>query len=136
MLEDPLFNKALYLIIIIAILHVTAITLEFYWTIWWFDVIMHFLGGIFIGMMGILMYRHFAEVRRLFAGRSPVFVAFAAALGVGILWEVYEYFTGQTAATFLSYPLDTAKDLVMDSLGGIAAGVLVGRKKENKEISN
>lgn len=93
----------------------------YFWTLWWWDVMEHMLGGVALGLAGAWAM--------MGIGKQPTFVAcVAAALAVGIVWEIFEYMVfGTGAAVFMSYPLDTLKDIIDDCIGGVIAGLFVTR---------
>jgi hypothetical protein len=111
-----------YLIWAITLLHVAAEQYYWYWQFRWFDIPMHFLGGVWLGLAGILLVYHtrwFETFRKLL---SPLAVALLAGLCVGILWEGYEFVLWQLAGNGLpvGYVQDTIKDIVMDVIGAFA----------------
>ena len=44
------------LIVLIAILNKAALSFFLYWKFWWFDIMMHFLGGLWIGGIVLWLY--------------------------------------------------------------------------------
>lgn len=90
---------------------------RFYWRFWWWDILLHMLGGVWVGLAsGWLFF--------LFGMQPSIRSCALAALTIGIGWEVFEYVTHTGGSVFMSYPVDTAKDLLDDVLGGIGAGLL------------
>ncbi len=82
-----------------------------YWRYEWFDIPMHYLGGLSIGVLFV----GFLKTHR------PL--AFVLALvGAFVAWELFEFFSGIPLEA--NYPADTALDLVMDGLGGVTAYAL------------
>lgn len=106
------------LALFIAALHFAAGVYFLYWSVWWFDILMHFLGGLFISASTLWLLRF--EVPPGIRTRIPVFITvFAVALAVGVLWEVFEKITG--AYNAVNYTLDTATDIAMDIVGMLSA---------------
>ena len=108
----------------IALLHKAAITHYFYWIYWWFDILMHFLGGLLIGL-GALWLWYFSRwcgVHTIKKGKL-FWIGIGSAIIVGVGWEVFELWAG-IAITEDLYA-DTALDLVMDTLGGGVGALLV-----------
>ncbi|MDP3996182.1 MAG: hypothetical protein Q8P86_00620 [bacterium] len=123
------------LFIAIGALHAFSIHFYFYWIFWWLDIPMHFLGGLFAGLVGLWTYLYSGVFSYDKQGRFRlVFAAVIGALVIGGFWEVYEYFTGQTYNAIRNYPLDVLKDMVFDVLGGFVAAFYVekGLKKETR----
>lgn len=87
-----------------------------YWRFWWYDVMMHFLGGVVNGGFAVwIAARFFPNMSR----RQLFFVGLAAIAVIGVGWEVFEFFTGQYIDQ-ANVAADTAQDLLMDTLGMIA----------------
>lgn len=114
-------------VILVGVLHFVASAFYYYWTIIWFDNLMHFLGGLTIGLLSLWIYFSIYKdsnlTRKQIIARSLLFV-----IVVGVGWEVFEY-VNDIAQSAESYSRDTAQDLVADIIGAILAGDLVSRKK-------
>ena len=102
----------------IFLLHIAAIYFHWYWTVTWFDIVMHFIGGAWVGIVTLLVFAERASASRAFV------YALLGALIVGLLWELYEYAAGVTFS-LSAYPIDTTRDLIMDVVGGGAAFFLL-----------
>lgn len=97
-----------------------AIAHSLYWRLWWLDIPMHVLGGVWAGLCGAWLV-----ARR---GHSfSIIGCVAFALAVGVAWEIFEYSVGLTDSPFMSYQLDTAKDILMDCVGGFLAALIAKR---------
>ncbi len=72
----------------------------------WFDVPMHFLGGVTIAVFLVALLMHFRP--RLFL---------LGVFGVSVSWEVFEYLAGFPREA--NYVFDTSLDLLMDALGAL-----------------
>lgn len=107
------------------ILYLNAIALEhfFYWTYWWYDIVMHFLGGAFVGSATAWALVRFGVARGM-TTTQRAYAALAAILVVGIGWEVFEYvngfFIGETNIFF-----DTTLDLIMDVIGALVGARVI-----------
>lgn len=84
----------------------------YFWTLWWYDIPMHILGGIWAGLFGAWALL-FVDVR------PSLRVFLVGALVVGAGWEVFEYVFHMGGNPHMSYPIDTLKDLIDDALGGL-----------------
>ncbi len=120
------------LVIVIALAHLFAMEFNLYFHVWWFDLVMHFLGGFWCGLFALDRFRKTWLKRGLKPGIGRVISAgLLGAFVFGILWEIYEYTFGFTFTSKSSYVVDTVLDLIMDSAGGILAGAtLVGSFKK------
>jgi len=117
------------LVFLIVALHAAAIFLHLYWTLWWYDIIVHFLGGLFTGLL-VLWLRFFSGyfgAEAFPAGQSVLLFALAATLVVGIGWEIFERIFGNTWSVE-GYYMDTTLDIIFDFIGGACAFVFFKRK--------
>ena len=112
---------------VLAGLHFLALTFYFYWQLWWFDILMHFLGGVVVGLgalwalLGLSVVRDFAPTPL-----QKMFLAvITAGLVVGISWELYELYFRLFDAHY--YAADTSLDVVMDLTGATVAYFYVHR---------
>lgn len=110
---------ALILSAVLAFLNLWALTEYLYWHYVWFDVLMHFLGGLAIGtfLAGFL-----------FTFRPWLFLFLSIVLFVA--WEVFEYIFGLPRKE--NYIFDTTFDLLMDTFGALIV-YIIARKTLWKE---
>jgi hypothetical protein len=94
----------------------------YYWSMPWYDIPMHFFGGVWVALAVLWV----SEMP--FAGwvkaRLSIPSILASVVAVGIAWEVYELAFGITGFHVPGFVFDTALDLVMDVLGGVAVVTL------------
>ena len=110
--------------IVIAVLHFLANAYYLYWALWWADIVMHFLGGLFVALGTLWLIRF--EVPVSWRHRVPFFfTTLTAVFVVGAGWEVFERAFDVYGAT--NYALDTTLDLVMDVAGMLAAYLVFKR---------
>lgn len=119
--KHPLFMLWFMLLALIAILHASAIEFYLYWTYSWFDTMMHFLGGLFVGLASLWLFfvSGYIHVERHI--RNVALLASCSIILIGVSWEVFEVLAGIPIED--NYVLDTATDLTMDALGTIFATV-------------
>lgn len=114
------------IIAILAGLHLIAIENFLYWKLSWFDLLAHFIGG----MWAALFATWFLALRR----REPsILFCLLGALGFGIVWEVFE-----VSALLTKFPdatLDTIKDISLAVLGGIA-GAYLAKYISHEDVSS
>ena len=92
------------------------------WSIWWYDIPLHFLGGSLVAMSVVLLW-HFLYLNTVHKN-AIVLTAVFSALTVGIVWEIYELYFGITSLSDgWYYYFDTIKDLVVDVCGAVLASV-------------
>src|SRR5690554_2904110 len=67
---------------------------DYYTRFWWWDMARHTTSGFLLGILGFLLVHIMNETEKLQVHMKPGFVAFFAfmfALGVGALWEIFEF---------------------------------------------
>ena len=125
--KKPLLIELLILAVIVAFLHYLALTFYLYWTIEWFDIMMHFLGGAVIAILSMFL---FYTSGYMDFPKEHIGSVFAMTLGsvllIGLVWELWELFVG--FSDVLEDQADTFLDLIMDTVGGIVA-FTYGKKK-------
>ena len=122
--RKKLFKTFAYFIILLFLLNYVATKLYWYFSIWWSDIPMHFLGGFCIGLAFIWFLSSASESFRLSLEskaltRILIFKIILGVLLVGIFWEVFEiYFINYIAQNSFNAP-DTISDIFFDLAGGI-----------------
>lgn len=102
---------------LLCVLTVVAHQHGLYDRLWWYDNMMHTLGGIFLAFLGYgLLFRY--EARYVVA--RPILGVLLFIFSVGLYWEAYEYAV-QLAFPFehIASPLDSLQDVALDMVGGI-----------------
>lgn len=113
-----------WLAVLLALLHLAAIRFNLYYSIIWFDVVVHFVGGVFAGLwaLQIFLYRNIGDT--MAPSRTKIFLtAILGSLLLGLFWEIFEWSTGLIFTAKSTYAFDTVLDFVADVAGGIAAAV-------------
>ena len=112
------------ILLILLVCSVFFVAIPFHWDklIPGWDTPYHLASGICLGIIVASYYR--SEF-----GSLPQPLRFFCVLGivmaVGVLWEFHEYALGRMIPVSLQGDLDdTMKDLLMDTLGGVAGGIL------------
>ena len=115
MLWNRYFFPSFIVLSAVALLHWIGSDLFFYWTLWWYDVVTHFLGGAWVALatLWVLEMPFLGSVRPRFSMLSVILVT----LIVGATWEVYEVFLRFSNVHAAGYVADTLYDLAMDTLG-------------------
>lgn len=102
--------------------------LSYYERFWWWDIALHTTSGLLLGILGFLLVYVLNESRRIGTHMRAGFVAlfaFAFAVAVGALWEIFEFAADQLFGTTMQKPMlhdpsgltDTMWDLIVDTLG-------------------
>jgi len=89
--------------------------LKFYWysLIWYLDIVMHFLGGFWVGLF--FLYVFFRKEQPSFTSGLFFKLLFITLL-VGLLWELYEFLLNIIAITPFNLN-DTISDIFSSLLG-------------------
>ena len=100
---------------------------QFYQRFWWWDLLLHSVAALVMGLIGFLLVYVFYRARRV--RMAPGFVAlfsFVFALSLGTLWEIFEFAMdlGFGLNMQKSGLVDTMTDLMVDAAGGAVAAWL------------
>ncbi|MCM2339052.1 MAG: hypothetical protein NDI62_01180 [Burkholderiales bacterium] len=110
-----LLKYSAVLIFSIFLMNYLALRFHWYFSIWYFDMLMHFLGGIWLGFISIYLFNFDSGSKKSF------FNIIVAVFVVGVGWEIFEIvvnaYTTENAFNFL----DTISDLFFDTAGGVFA---------------
>lgn len=118
--KKPLLVELLVLAIVVAFLHYLALTFYLYWTVEWFDIVMHFLGGATIAILAMFLFYTSGYVDFPKEHLGSIFaMTLGSVLLAGLVWELWELFVG--FSDVLEDQADTLLDLLMDTIGGIFA---------------
>lgn len=113
----------LLLSLLVAGLNLLALRYFLYWRTWWYDIPMHFLGGLICAAI-VLWFVAYEVPPGLRSKVNRLALTVIATLIIGILWEIFEYKTGITKGE-IGYWQDTIHDIGMDLAGGLAAYLLL-----------
>lgn len=105
---------------LVAVLHVTALNLSLYFVYQWFDILVHFLMGVFLSMVGVWFYRKFRR-EALFNNEhlNALFNIIIFVTIAGLFWETFELAFELTLANRALYIKDTILDFIMNIIGAI-----------------
>lgn len=112
---DPkkLLKRLSLLIFFIFLLNSLAMEFHWYFSVWYFDMFMHFLGGFWVGLAVLWL------VRAKEVNAKCILSVIVGVLVVGILWEVFEVFVDRATANDSFNILDTTSDIFFDLAGGL-----------------
>lgn len=114
-------------LVLILIFWAAGFWLSLYYVFWWYDVIAHFLGGVWVASAVFVLKKRFGLE---FFGEYAGAALFIAVLGIvvlaGTLWEFSEFvldrYVFRLGFTLLPNVFeDTLSDLFMDIVGGALA---------------
>lgn len=100
------------------------LAMKFYWysSVWYLDMPMHFLGGVWLGLAVILFFK-IKEISFILILKIILGVLF-----IGILWEFFEVIVNDYTTQNYFNLLDTLSDLSFDISGGMFAIIYFFKK--------
>lgn len=120
----PILSLTFISVITLGTLHYLGSTFFLYWDVDWFDTLVHFIGGLAVGLIFLTIFAKKISSKTLIFSSTLFFV-----LLVGVGWEVFEYVFNIANPTGGNYVEDTTHDLIADIVGGFASAIMVVRKK-------
>ncbi len=128
-MKNKILLVSFFLILVTGVLHIIGSINHLYWNSFWFDALMHFLGGLSIGSLSLWIW-YASGIFEISTPnkREAMITTVLCAILVGLGWEFFESAYGIALPAGGNYHIDTFHDLVFDFLGGIVAG-LIGRIK-------
>ena len=120
-----LFSSGVAVFFALGAIYVYGLAAGFFFTLWWWDILLHMIGGVLAGLIGMWFF--------VISGRRVSYAeALCGAIVLGILVEIAEFIFGFTYSPFMSYPVDTLKDIGDDAIGGLLVAYLVLRSWPQK----
>ena len=119
---------------IVLVIHILATVLGFYETFWWFDIPLHFMGGIAVAISAYYLLEDFGNRQKFHNQFIPlqilILIAFTALAAV--LWEFMEFTFDIAFHTHMQQGLlDTIKDMAVGiSSGGLTTILLTLKLKK------
>ena len=118
-MRTRLLIDSLIVILVVAILHGAALLFFLYWQYAWYDIVVHFLGGVFLGLLLLWLLLHSGYFVAPTTRTDLMVNLLFGTLIIGALWELFEVVAGVPLEE--DYALDTSTDLLMDFLGAFSA---------------
>lgn len=120
LIKRPLVLEIIILSIFMAVSHWVFSIYNFYYLIPKLDILMHFLGGLLVGLIVLCLL----FVRKLFGFAHThhgvvISTTLVSVLMVGLAWELFEFMFNISIVNIDT--LDTIEDIVMDIIGGLVA---------------
>ena len=103
------------LVIFIFLINYVAMKLHWYSLLWWFDIPMHYLGGLWLGLAMVYLFPPKENRPKAILGTIVGVLFFALA------WEVFEYFVDENIAKNGFDIYDTMSDICFDLAGAFTA---------------
>ncbi len=100
---------------------------DFYEKIWWWDLAIHGLSGLMMGIIGFLIIYVFYMTHRVqIAAGWIATITFAMAVCIGTIWEIFEFLMDEFLGLNMqkSGLVDTMTDLMINATGAALAALL------------
>ena len=132
MSRKKLFNRLGILVIGIFTINTLANVFFWYQSIWWLDLVMHFLGGLFVALL--IVWVLYAIFKKL----TPPFVFWYIVFGVLIIalsWELFEFsiWTLFNLKEIINIQ-DSVTDVITGSLGSIVGAIYFLRRRKGINV--
>ncbi len=135
-------KKAFIALVIIFLINIASFYYGWYLKFFWFDMMLHFLGGFFVAMFMAYYLKDHLRERKL----KNLLVLVSVTAFVGVVWEFAEYIASQTLIdpVYNSFKIhvyfigdldDTINDLAMDIVGALAFSVFWLRVRINNLLN-
>ncbi len=109
--KKKLLMRIAILVVFISILNLIILKFHWYYSIWWSDMVMHFLGGFWLGLVFLLFLKpvdtNFKEILKI------IFLV----LFISVLWEIFEIVLNKATLRDPFNGLDTLSDISFDLSG-------------------
>jgi hypothetical protein len=124
--NKKLLLYACFLVFFIWLINTLANAFYWYSAMWWFDIPMHIMGGMFLALSaGALFFKKLLPLS--LKERLVVVLLFVLVMGIG--WEIFEYLVQALIKGIqLANIPDSIKDIFMDLFGGTLASFFVLRR--------
>ncbi len=124
-MKSPLFKLGWAPALVLGF-HIFATVTNLYTTFWWFDIPLHFLGGVAIALSSYYFLEYFSFHEKFQTQFAPlhflIIISFTALAAV--CWEFMEFSFDTFMRTSLQPGIvDTVKDLTIGLIGGSIAAI-------------
>lgn len=131
MKERRILKATFLLAWLLVVANTIAEYFSLYWTLKWFDLVTHFIGGVLVALIAVWLWfysRYFGPVR-LYSPRPLLLVTGLSVMSVAVLWEVYERFVWYLTDYPLApnYVSDTVLDIVLTLCGATLVFLVLAR---------
>ncbi len=125
--------------LLLATVNAFAVYYHLFFYVWWLDIPLHLLCGLWIGLLVLSYYYSPRFPEPKFRSDPAVLrTAVVAALIVGLCWELFEFSTDKFIVIGAHDMQDTMNDLLNDIIGGVFAAEIFVTEGFNKlkQINN
>ncbi len=118
--RKKILNLLTFSIVFLSIINILAVNTGWYYIYYWFDIPMHFIGG--LSALFLVAYLFYSSA---ITYKNTFFLLLVATLLIGIAWEMYEYLINNIWAGIAFDRVDTLQDIFFDVLGGIFGSLII-----------
>lgn len=119
-IQKRMLLKILFLIVGIFVVNLLAMKFHWYSIVWWFDMPMHAVGGLWVSLATLFIYKYRSTTAEdISYPRKIFFISLMSVFVIGLLWEVFEFGIEKIGVVDLANPIDSLSDLCFDLVGGI-----------------
>lgn len=114
------------LVLIVGIFVINSLAMRFHWysIVWWFDMPMHALGGMWVALASLFIYRYkHTTTEDIFRPKMIFVIALISVLVIGVLWEFFEFGMEAVGTVDLANPIDSLSDICFDLAGGVVGAL-------------
>jgi hypothetical protein len=129
--RKKLFRTLTRYIILLFVITSIAVKLYWYYSIWYFDMITHFLGGFCVGLAVLWLLSYKTSSPELTF--KLIYKVVLGVLLIGISWEIFEILFNNIIAQNSFNLLDTLSDIFFDLSGGLYAILYLWIKQQKKK---
>lgn len=127
---NKLLKRIAFLGVFIFIVNFLAMKFHWYYVISWFDMPMHFIGGIFVCLLSLVVYiSYFLKKDSTSSFRRFLFIGVISTFIIAVLWEVFEFSLDTFIIIKRQNIFDTISDLFFGLGGSFAATLYFGYNK-------
>lgn len=133
-----ILKRIAFLIVFIFLLNYLAMKFYWYTSIWYFDMILHFMGGFWLALVFMWIFIKDISLINLddiFLNKNILKIFFGVFL-FGIFWEIFEILVNDLTIQNPFNTLDTISDMFFDLAGGFFCYFLVYKNIINSKIKS
>lgn len=146
LLKENLSRFIILIFLAIFIFHSMAVYFYLYWVVWWLDIVMHVLGGLWVALLAVWFLYFSGKVN---VNNTSLFSALIIVLGIvalgGVFWEFFEFSFDKILlgkiGNFIKLAglvqlgvSDTMSDLFFDLAGGLLGGLIFLKRIKHEKI--
>ncbi len=122
MIRKQLLNKLAWSVVSLAVINALAVHFYWYSLLWWFDMAMHFLGGLTVMYFAAIIW---LPARKWVSNGRFLFEAVITTVLIGVLWEALELYLYLTYGSPGFITLDSISDVFFDLAGALFAAYCI-----------